>query len=44
MRIFLAGGILGNIYFFWERIMRIQLASNSSDSRLSELFKVYLAG
>ena len=44
MRIFLAGGISGNLRDFWQRTMKIFLADPKSRSEVVEAMKVFIAG
>ena len=43
MRIFLAGGVSGNLREFWQRVMKIYLAVPHSRSEVVELMEVYQA-
>ena len=43
MRIFLAGGVSGNLRDFWQRIMNVYLAAPHSRSEVVEDMKVYQA-
>lgn len=44
MKIFLAGGVSGNIRDFWLKIMKVYEASPKSRSEVVELMKVFIAG
>lgn len=44
MKIFLAGGISGNLRDFWQRTMKIYLADPKSRSEVVEAMKVFIAG
>lgn len=43
MRIFLAGGVSGNLREFWQSVMKIYLAAPHSRSEVVELMEVYQA-
>lgn len=44
MKIFLAGGISGNLREFWQRVMKIYLADPRSRGEVMDAMKVYIAG
>lgn len=44
MKIFLAGGISGNLREFWQRVMKIYLADSRSRGEVMDAMKVYIAG
>lgn len=44
MKIFLAGGISGNLREFWNKVMKIYCASPKSRSEVVEAMKVFIAG
>ena len=44
MKIFLAGGISGNLREFWQRVMKIYLAGPRSRGEVMDAMKVYIAG
>lgn len=44
MKIFLAGGISGNLREFWQRVMKIYLADHRSRGEVMDAMKVYIAG
>lgn len=44
MKIFLAGGISGNLREFWQRVMKIYLADTRSRGEVMDAMKVYIAG
>lgn len=44
MKIFLAGGISGNLREFWNMVMKIYCASPKSRSEVVEAMKVFIAG
>ena len=44
MRIFLAGGISGNLREFWQRVEKVNLAEPKSRNEIIEAMKIYLAG
>lgn len=44
MKIFLAGGISGNLREFWQRVMKIYLAGTISRRKIMDEMKVYIAG
>lgn len=44
MRIYLAGGISGNIREFWQRVMKIYLADPRSRGEVMDAMKVFIAG
>lgn len=44
MKIFLAGGISGNLREFWQRVIKIYLADPRSRGEVMDAMKVYIAG
>lgn len=44
MKIFLAGGISGNLREFWQRVMKIYCADPRSRGEVIDAMKVYIAG
>ena len=44
LRIFLAGGISGNLRDFWSKVMKIYCASPRSRGEVIEAMKVFIAG
>lgn len=44
MKIFLAGGISGNLRDFWNKVMKIYEAAHSSRDEIIEAMKVFIAG
>lgn len=44
MTIFLAGGVSGNLREFWQKVMKIYLASPNSRSEVIEAMKNFLSG
>ena len=44
MKIFLAGGISGNLRDFWSKVMKIYCASPRSRGEVIEAMKVFIAG
>lgn len=44
MKIFLTGGISGNLREFWQRVMKIYLADTRSRGEVMDAIKVYIAG
>ena len=44
MKIFLAGGISGNLRDFWNKVMKIYLAGPRSQGEVIDAMKVYIAG
>lgn len=44
MKIFLAGGISGNLRDFWNKVMKIYLADPRSRGEVMDAMKVYIAG
>lgn len=44
MRIFLAGGISGNLREFWQKVMKVYCASPNSRKEVIEAMNSFLAG
>lgn len=44
MKIFLAGGISGNLRDFWNKVMKIYLTGSRSQDEVIDAMKVYIAG
>lgn len=44
MKIFLAGGISGNLRDFWNKVMKIYLTGSRSRDEVMDAMKVYIAG